>query len=51
MYHIFFIAYVWDLKKKDANELIYIKQLTHRHRNQIYGYQKGKVWGKDKLEV
>ena len=34
------IIYMWDLKKKDTNNL-YTKQ-THRHRKQTYGYQRGK---------
>ena len=33
-----------NLKKNDTNELI-CKTKTHRLRKQIYGYQKGKVWG------
>jgi len=37
-------------KKKDSNELI-CKRQTHRLQKQIYGYQKGKVEGRDKLGV
>ena len=28
--------------KCDTNELVYKKKETHRHRKQIYGYQRGK---------
>ena len=41
------ITYMWNLKKKkkDTNELI-SKTETHRHRKQIYGYQRGKGGGR-----
>ena len=33
-------------------KLLFTKQKqTHRRRKQIYGYQRGKVEGRDKLEV
>ena len=42
------ITYMWNLKY-DTNELIYETE-THRHRKQIYGYQRGKGGGgRDKL--
>ena len=31
------------------NELIYKTEKTHKLRKQIYGYQRGKVEGRDKL--
>ena len=37
-------TYMWNLKY-DTNELIYQttkQKQTHRHRKQIYGYQRGK---------
>ena len=37
------ITYMWNVKY-DTNELTKQKQ-THRHRKQIYGYQKGKRLG------
>ena len=39
----FDITYMWNVKY-DTNELTKQKQ-THRHRKQIYGYQKGKGVG------
>ena len=41
---------MWNLKY-DANELIYKKKQTHRHRRQTYGYQRGKGWERDTLGV
>ena len=38
------ITCMWTLKY-DTSELIYKRKQPHRHRKQIYGYQKGKgVW-------
>ena len=45
------IAYMQNLKKNDTNELITKQKQTHRRRKQIYGYQRGKVGGRDKLGV
>ena len=43
---VWYHLYVESKKKKDTNELIYKTEQTHRHRKQIYGYQRGKgVWG------
>ena len=39
-------------KKNDINELFTKQKQTHRHRKQIYGYQRGKGEGKkEKLGV
>ena len=43
------IPYVWNLKRNDANELLYKAETrTHRLREQTYGYQRGRdsqgVW-------
>ena len=35
------ITYLWNLKN-NTNELIYKNETIHRHRKQIYGYQRGK---------
>ena len=35
------ITYMWNLKY-DTNELIYKQKQTHRHKEQIYGYQRVK---------
>ena len=43
-------AYMRD-QKNDTNELIYKQKQTHRIRKQIYGYQRGKVGGRDKLGI
>ena len=42
------ITYMWNLKY-DTNELIYKQKQTHRHKEQIYGYQrvKGLAEGQD----
>ena len=34
------ITYMWNLKN-DTHELIYRTEQIHRHRRQIYGYQRG----------
>ena len=34
------IAYMWNQKKKDTNELISKQKQTHKHRKQTYGYQR-----------
>ena len=34
---------MWNLKKKDANELIYKGEQAHRLREQTCGYQEGRV--------
>ena len=39
---------MWNLKKNHTNELIY-KTETDKLRKQTYGYQRGKVGGRDKL--
>jgi len=40
-YHM--ISLICGIKKNDENELIYIKlKQTHRHKKQIFGYQRGK---------
>ena len=44
------ITYVCNIKKNDTNELKKQKQ-THRHRKQIYGYQRGSEGAGDKLGV
>ena len=41
---------MWNLKN-NINEPIYKTKQTHRHRKQIYGYQRGKGSGRDKLGV
>ena len=42
------ITAMWNLKIIEINLLTKQKQ-THRHRKQIYGCQKGKTRGRDKL--
>ena len=37
-------------KKNDTNEVIYKTKVTHRHRKQTYGYQRGSG-GRDKRGV
>ena len=45
------VTYMWNLKKKYIQMNLFAKQKqTHRYR-EIYGYQRGKIWGKDKLGV
>ena len=45
------ISHVWNLKKKMIQMNLCTKQKhTHRHRQRIYGYQRGKG-GRDKLGV
>ena len=41
------IAYMRNRKRNDANELTKQKQ-THRLRERTYGYQQGKVGGRDR---
>ena len=41
---------MWNLKKNHTNELIY-KTETDKLRKQTYGYQRGKVGGRDRLGV
>ena len=38
------IAYMWNQKKNDTNELIYKTVIRVRCRKQVYGY-KGEGWG------
>ena len=48
-YHV--ITYMWNLKKKMIQMNLFTKQKqTHRHRKQIYDYQRGK-WQGDKLGI
>ena len=39
------IAYIWNLKKKIQMNLFTKQKQIHRHRKQVYGYQRGR-WGK-----
>ena len=45
------VSYMWNLKKKKMIQMnLFTKQKqTHRHRKQTYGYQRGKVGGRDKF--
>ena len=44
------ITHMWNLKKKMIKVNLFAKKKqTHRFRKQIYGYQRGKVDGRDKL--
>ena len=48
----YYVAYMWNLKKKMVKMSLYTKQKeTHRHKKQTYGYQRGKGEGRDKLGV
>ena len=42
------IIYMWNLQKRIQMNLFTKQKQTHRHRKQIYGYQRGKG-GRDKL--
>ena len=44
MYHLY-------VESKKMIQMNLFKKQTHRHRKQTYGYQRGKVWRRDKLEV
>ena len=39
---------MWNVKKNDRDELIYIKEQTHTHKKQIYSYQSE---GGNKLKI
>ena len=41
------MAYTWNLKRNDTNERIYKTKQTHRLRERTYGYQGGRVEGRD----
>ena len=45
------ISYMWNLKKIIQMKLFTTQKQTHRHRKQTYGYQRGKVWGRDRLGI
>ena len=43
---------MWNLKKqKDTNELIYKTEIDPQTQEKTYGYQSGKLMGRDKLGV
>ena len=42
------IAYMWNIKKKDTNELIYKTETDSQTYRMIYDYQRGNVGGRDK---
>ena len=45
-------AYMWNLKfKNDANKLIYKTETDTDIRKEMYGYQRGRLKGRDKLGV
>ena len=46
-----YITYMWNLKHRIKIYLFTKQKKTHRHRRQIYGYQRGEGGGKDKLGV
>ena len=49
---ISYITYMQNLKKEnDTNELIYKQKLSHRLTEETYGYQSGRVGGRDRLGV
>ena len=43
------IIFMWNLKKMFQMKLFTKQNQTHGHRNQTYGYQRGKWKEKDKL--
>ena len=45
------ISYMWNLKKIIQMKLFTTQKQTHRHRKQTYGYQRGKVWGRERLGI
>ena len=48
---IYDIAYIWNLKKFIQMNLFIKQKQTHRLREGNYGYQQGRVAGRDRLGV